>query len=153
MADSDRPGVLVVAPAPGSAISWAAAAALLVVLALIVAVPSDGGALEWIGVGVAIAVAAYFVVPVVAPAMATLVLDAYGVRGRLYHVMVDVPWEGVEVARVVRVAGEPVLELHVRRPSPQGDGWRTHATGYLLPIGTDVAAVEAFLASRGVRRR
>lgn len=140
--------VLELGPHPGLARRWAGGALLLVVLTLVLAIDSQGGVIEWVAAGVAIAVATYFVVPVVSPATTTLVLDARGVHGRMYHVSVDVDWEPVQVARVVRVVGEPFLELHVREPSTQGDPWRTRAHGVLLPIGADLDALQAFLDAR-----
>lgn len=143
---------VVIGPDAGRARAWAAAAVVLVVLTLFLALASDGGVIEWIGAAVAIAAATYFVIPVVAPAMTTLELDAQGVHGRSYHVAVNVPWEVVQVARVVHVAGEPVLELHVREPSPAGDPWRTRAIGVLLPIGADLDRLQEALDTRTRRR-
>jgi hypothetical protein len=148
--DPSRPpvGELVLAPDPARAVAWAVLALVLVAITLALAVTSDGGTVEWIGAGIAIAVAVFFVVPIVAPHLTTLVLDGEGVTGRSYHTAVEVSWDVVHVARVVRVAGEPLLELHVRERSPIGDPWRTRAVGILLPIGADIAAVEEFLAHR-----
>ena len=141
-------GALELGPDPVRTRWWAAASLLLVTLTLVVAVASGDGTIEWIGVAVAVAVAVYFWVPAVAPALTTLVLDADGVHGRMYHVPVDVPWELVRVARIVRVAGEPVLELHVRETQPDADGPRTRAVGILLPIGADLVALQELLATR-----
>lgn len=143
---------LVLAPDQARARWWASLALLLVAMTLLLALASDGGVLEWIAVAVAVSVATYFVVPVVAPRMTTLTLDRSGVHGRIYHVEVDVPWHVVQVARVVRVAGEPVLELHVREPSSEGDPWRTRAVGVLLPIGADLDALQEALEGRTARR-
>lgn len=139
---------LVLRPDPVRARWWATLSLLLVVMTLVVAVTSGDGVIEWIGVAVAVAVAVYFLVPVVSPDTTTLVLDADGVHGRMYHVPVDVPWELVQVARVVRVVGEPVLELHLREPGPHGRAGRTRAVGILLPIGTDLVALRELLATR-----
>lgn len=139
---------LTLGPDPARARWWAGLSLLLVTLTLVVAIASEDGVLEWIGVAVAVAVAVYFVIPVVAPEVTTLVLDADGVHGRMYHVPVDVPWDVVRVARIVRVAGEPVLELHVREPRPGDDGQRTRAVGILLPLGADLVALQELLATR-----
>ncbi|MBW3619195.1 MAG: hypothetical protein KY461_03040 [Actinobacteria bacterium] len=152
--DAGTDGVLVLGPDPVRARWWAGWSLLLVALTLVLAIASGGGVIEWIAVAVAMAVALYFVIPVASPATTTLVFDARGVRGRMYHVPVAVDWDPVQVARVVRVVGEPVLELHVREPSPQGDPWRTRAFGVLLPIGADLDALQTFLDGRsGLRRR
>lgn len=140
--------VLVVGPDPGRARAWAGLALVLVAVTVALAVTAEDAVLEWIGAGVAVALAAAFVVPVVAPHLTQVELDRWGVRGRSYHATLEVPWDVVQVARVVRVVGETVLEVHVRVPSATGDPWRTRAVGLLLPIGADVAALEAFLARR-----
>lgn len=139
-------------PDPPRAAAWAAAAVLLVTMAIWIIADTGGAVLAWIGLAVAIAVALYFAIPLVAPRATTVVLDPDRVHGRSYHATVDVPWDVVQVARVTRVAGESILELHVREPSTTGDPWRTRAVGILLPVGADTAALHDFLERRLGRR-
>lgn len=146
------PPTLRLAPDRGRAGVWLGLALLLVAMCVWLVGDSSGAVIAWIALALAIGVALYFLVPVLAPELTTLVLDEDRVRGRSYHADVEVAWDQVQVARVVRVAGEPVLELHVREPSPTGDPWRTRPVGILLPPGCDLDALHDFLAVRLGRR-
>lgn len=151
-ASPDAPAVLRLVPDRARAVVWTGGGLLLVAMCAWIVADAGGAVPAWVGLAVAVAVTGYFAVPVLAPGLATLVLDADGVRGRSYHLPVEVPWSQVQIARVVEVAGEPVLQLHLREPSPHGDPWRTRAVGVLLPLGCDLGALHAFLAARLGRR-
>lgn len=151
-AASDVPRELRLQPDPVRARAWAALALALLALTLWITQLTGGAAWAWVGVGLAVAVAVYFLIPAVKPELTTVVLDDRGIHGRAYHAELDARWETVQVARVVEVAGEPILELHVREPSRTGDPWRTRAIGLLLPLGCDLAALHRFLESRLGRR-
>ncbi len=134
------------------AVAWTVAALILVAMCVWFVGDSRGAVVAWVALAASVAVALAFLVPVIAPELTTVVLDQEGVRGRSYHARVDLRWEEVLVADVVTVAGEPILQLHVRVPSATGDPWRTQAVGILLPLGCDLAALHAFLAARLGRR-
>jgi hypothetical protein len=148
VSDGAPPEVLTLEPDRRQAAGWFGLALVLLAMTGWLAHRTGGAAWAWVGVAVAVALAGYFLVPLTVPRLTTVVLDGTGLRGRAYHVELDVVWEAVRWAQVVAVAGEPILELHVREPSPVGDPWRTRAVGLLLPLGCDVAALHGFLAAR-----
>jgi hypothetical protein len=126
---------------------WSVAALLLVAGSVWIVRDSRGALLAWIGFVLAIAVTAYFALQLVVPRALRLELDQDGIEGHLLGHTTRVRWDDVKVARVTVVAGDPILELHVRR---DGD---TEPVGVLLPLGCDLDALHAFLEARLGRTR
>ncbi len=139
---------LTLRPSRRVALRWTLAVLVLLTAGAWFVVDSHGHPFAWLAVAVFVAVGSFFVGQLVAPGAFALHLDETGLEARLLWQHVDVAWDVVHVARVRRVIGDPILELHVREPSPTGDPWRTRAIGVLLPVGYDAPALHAFLAAR-----
>lgn len=131
---------LVLRPDFGAALRWSMAGVGLLLLAAWFV--HDLGAVGWIAVGVAVAVAGYFVLQLVAPSQFEIVCDRAGLRGRNLMHRIEAPWESIHVARVSDVAGDGVLTVTVRGPYESATG------SLLLPVGADVDALHRALAAR-----
>ena len=127
---------------------WSLLSLALVAAGVFLIVDSGGHPGAWIAL-VAFAVpAGFFVLQLVWPGATAVRLDLDAFRSRTIFWRTEVPWEQVHLARVRRVAGDPVLALEVRQPSPTGDDWRNRVIAVLLPIGCDLEPLHAFLEAR-----
>ena len=127
---------------------WTLGVAVLLAAGVWLIVDSHGHPFAWLAFAVFVAQGSFFVAQLVAPSAFAIELDDTGLEARLLWQHVDVAWDVVHVARVRRVFGDPILELHVREPSPTGDPWHTRAIGVMLPVGYDAFALHTFLAAR-----
>lgn len=131
---------LVIRPDAGAALRWSMVGVALVLVATWLA--RDAGPLGWIALGVAIALAGYFVLQLVAPGLFQIVCDHHGLHGRTLLQRVDAPWESIHLARVSRIAGDPLLTVTVR------DRYESTTAGLLLPVGADLEALHGVLGRR-----
>lgn len=135
-----------------SALAWWLLAAMVVVAASVFFVlDSRGHPLSWAFLGVSVAAAGYFAGQLL-PGAVVVTFDQDVLRARTYWRRVEVPWEEIRLAHVRRVAGDPVLAVEVREPSPSGDSVRHRVIAVLLPVGADLDAVHDFLERRLGRR-
>lgn len=131
-------------PDRGVAGRWTGVGLLAAVLALWVALDARDSVLAWAFVALCLVVTSYVGIQLVRPDRFVLQLDPGGVEVRLPWQRARVPWSRVHVARVVNVAGEPVLELHVWDLDDPAQS-TPRATGILLPVGADLDALHAGL--------
>lgn len=136
--------VVTLAPDRGVAGRWCLVGAGATGLAAWVAVDARDSVLAWAFAVLCAVVTAYVVVQLVQPHRFRLTLDSAGLEVHVPWQHRRIPWSRVHVARVVTVAGEPVLELHLRDAERPGDG-PADATGVLLPIGADLDALHGAL--------
>jgi hypothetical protein len=118
---------------------WSGLGLAAIGLALWIVVDSAGHGLAWALLVASTVVTAPFLAQLVAPARFTWRLDGHGLVARSPLRVLEAPWEDIHLARVVRQAGEPALELQLRR----GDETETHLA--LLPFGADRAALHRAL--------
>lgn len=131
-------------PDRGVAARWTATGATASLFALWVAMDASASLLAWAFLALCLVVTSYVALQLAMPGRFVLRLDAVGVEVHLPWQHARVAWSRVHVARVVTVAGEPVLELHVwDADDPAQDSPR--ATGILLPLGADLDVLHAAL--------
>ena len=135
---------VILGPDRGVAARWTAVGAVASGLALWVALDAGASVMAWAFLALCLVVTSYVLVQLVVPARFELQLDAAGLQARLPWQHVRVAWDRVHVARVVRVAGEPVLELHVWDADAPAQT-QPRATGVLLPLGADLDLLHAEL--------
>lgn len=129
---------VILGPDRGVAARWTVVGALASALALWVALDAGASILAWTFLALCLVVTSYVLVQLVLPGRFQLRLDGSGVEVRLPWQRARVAWDRVHVARVVSVAGEPVLELHLWDLDDPAQA-RPRATGVLLPLGADLA--------------
>lgn len=141
------PGPVTLRPAPGVAGRWSVAAALLVVAGLYLVLDTGGDLLAYPVLAVFGVVAAYFLVQALAPGLVEVRLEPDALRATTFGRRTEVAWDVVHLARVTRLAGEPVLHLRLRPGVAEGRTRRSAVT-VLLPLGCDEEAIHRFLAAR-----
>lgn len=141
------PGPVTLRPSPGVAGRWAVAALLLVAAGLYLVLDTGGDPLTFPVLVAFAAVAGYFLVQALAPGLVEVRLEPNALRASTFGRRTEVAWEEVHLARVTRLAGEPVLHLRLR-PGTTAGGTRRSALTVLLPLGCDEAALHRFLAAR-----
>ena len=134
-------------PARSTAGAWTAVGLAATSLAIWAAVDARTSLVAWTFAALCLVVTSYVALQLVAPAWFTVTLGPAAIEVRLPWQRRRVPWDRVHVARVVRVAGEPVLELHVRGPDAAAQD-QPRGTGVVLPLGTDQAALHRVLEQR-----
>ncbi|MDP9022293.1 MAG: hypothetical protein M3N57_06250 [Actinomycetota bacterium] len=137
---------LVLRPARTTAAWWSLLGLALVAAGAALVADSGGHPLSWAGLALFVPVAAFFVAQLV-PGMAWVHLDGEGIYARMLWWRTAVTWDHVHLARVRRVAGDPVLVLDVREQGADGAEHRRH-TAIVLPVGCDVTALHDLLARR-----
>ena len=130
-------------PDRGMAARWTALGVAACLLALWAALDAMN-VLAWAFLLLCLAVTSYVVLQLVLPGRFVLRLDGVGVEVHLPWQRARVAWSRVHVARVVHVAGEPVLELHVWDADDPAQA-QPRATGILLPLGADLDVLHAAL--------
>jgi hypothetical protein len=120
-------------PSAGRAAVWSALGLGACGLAVWALVDSDGHGLAWALLVACVTVTVPFLAQLLVPGRFTWDMGEHAlvVRSPLRELVV--PWEQVHLARVVRQAGEPALELQVT----VDDAIETRLV--LLPVGADVA--------------
>lgn len=137
--------VVTLTPDRGVVVRWTLVGAVATLLAGWAAVDAGDSVLAWAFVALCLVVTSYVVAQLVRPGRFRLILDASGLDVHLPWQRTRVPWSRVHVARVVTVAGEPVLELHLWDPEDVAQD-SPRATGVLLPLGADLDALHGALA-------
>lgn len=137
--------VVTLTPDRGVVVRWTLVGSAATVLAGWAAVDAGDSVLAWAFVALCLLVTSYVVAQLVRPSRFRLRLDASGLDVHLPWQRTRVPWSRVHVARVVTVAGEPVLELHLWDPEHVAQD-TPRATGVLLPLGADLDALHGALA-------
>lgn len=136
---------IVLGPDRGVAARWTAVGLGASLLALWIALDATASVLAWAFLALCLVVTSYVALQLALPGRFLLHLDAVGVEVHLPWQRARVAWSRVHVARVVSVAGEPVLELHVWDVDDPAQV-QPRATGILLPVGADLDALHAALA-------
>lgn len=133
-------------PARGVTARWSLVGGLATVLATWAALDARESVLAWAFAALCLLLTTYPLLQLARPSRFALRLDAAGVELAMPWQQVRYPWERIHLARVVTVVGEPVLELHVW-DAEHPDGATPRATGMLVPLGADLDALHAQLAS------
>jgi hypothetical protein len=133
------PSVVDLAPSRAVAAWWSGLGLTAVALALWVVIDSAGRGLAWALLVATVVVTVPFLTQLVVPARFTWRLDEEGLVVRSPLRVLRVRWSEVHLARVVRQAGEPALELQL----VGAEGPRTHLA--LLPVGADQAVLHRAL--------
>lgn len=141
----DDPTTVTLRPSRATAGGWTAVGAVATGLAVWVALDAADSLVAWVFAALCLVVTLYVALQLVAPRWFTVALDAEGVEVRLPWQREHVPWDRVHQARVVRVAGEPMLELHV---DAADDHARGRGLGVVLPVGSDQDALHRVLEQR-----
>lgn len=136
---------LTLRPDRGVAGRWTAVGGTATLLALWTALDAGDSVLAWAFTALCLVLTSYVAIQLVRPGRFELRIDASGVDVDLPWQHARVPWRRVHTARVVTVAGEPVLELHVWDPDAPAQS-TPEATGVLLPVGADLDGLHAALA-------
>ena len=123
---------------------WTAIGAVACLLALWVALDARDSVLAWAFLALCLVVSSFVALQLARPDRFELRLDPAGIEVTLPWQRARVPWSRVHVARVVTVAGEPVLELHVWDVDDPAQA-QPRATGMLLPVGADLEALHGAL--------
>lgn len=131
-------------PDRATAWRWTLVGAVAVGLALWIAVDAGTSVLAWTFVALCVVLSSYVVLQLVAPRRFQLRMDAAAIEVALPWQHHRIPWQRIHLARVVTVAGEPVLELHLWDPDDPAQG-SPRPTGALLPVGADLDALHAML--------
>lgn len=130
-------------PDRGVAARWTALGVAACLLALWIALDA-ASVLAWAFFALCLVVTSYVALQLALADRFVVRLDAVGVEVHLPWQRARVAWSRVHVARVVTVAGEPVLELHVWDADEPAQG-RPRATGILLPLGADLDVLHGAL--------
>lgn len=122
---------------------WTALAAVVVGAAVWIVYDSGGSLLAWGFLVLTLVVAAFFALQLVVPDRFTVELTPDRLQTHHPWGARTIAWDDVRWARVIRVTGEPILELHL-----EGHPDEDATTGVLLPLGCDEDALHDFLAAR-----
>lgn len=141
----DEPTTTTLRPSRATAGGWTAVGVSATALAVWVALDAADSLVAWAFAALCLVVTLYVALQLVAPRWFTVHLDAEGVQVRLPWQRERVPWGRIRQARVVRVAGEPMLELHVSEHTDRG---QPQGLGVVLPVGSDQAALHRVLEQR-----
>ena len=134
-------------PARGAAGAWTGVGVAATSLAIWVAVDARTSLVAWTFAALCVVVTSDVALQLAAPAWFTVPLGPAALEVRLPWQRRRVPWDRIHAARVVRVAGEPVLELHVGdRDAAAQD--QPRGLGVVLPVGADRAALHRVLEQR-----
>lgn len=139
-------------PSPTVTGPWTVVGVVATVLALWVALDVRSNLIAWLFVALCLVVTSYVAIQLATPGRFAVVLDDDGIEVSLPWQHDRIPWDRVHLARVIRVIGEPVLEVHawdpgeVTRRSPQ-------PVGILLPMGADLPTLHRVLEARLGRYR
>jgi hypothetical protein len=136
-----------VRPRPASASWWTLLGAALVAAGVFLVLDTSGHPAAWAALALFVPVAAFFTAQLVAPGAVAVHLDAEGLVARAPWRRTRVRWDDVHLARVRRVAGDPVLVLEIRQPASDGPASQD-VVGILLPVGADLQALHSFLEQR-----
>lgn len=139
----DDPTTATLRPSRATAGRWTAVGAAATGLAVWVALDAADSLVAWAFAALCLVVTLYVALQLVAPRWFTVHLGAEGVEVRLPWQRERVPWGRIRQARVVRVAGEPMLELHV-----EAQGGQPQGLGVVLPVGSDQAVLHRVLEQR-----
>lgn len=123
---------------------WTLVGAVAVGLAVWIAVDAGTSVLAWTFLALSLVVWSYVVLQLAVPSRFQLRLDAAAIEVSLPWQRRRIPWQRVHFARVITVTGEPVLELHLWDPDEPAQQ-SPRATGVLVPLGADLAALHAML--------
>lgn len=145
--DVDEPITATLRPSPVVAGRWTGVGTAATALAVWVALDARTSLVAWVFAALCLVVTSYVAVQVVAPRWFTVVLGPAAIEARLLWQRHRVPWDRIHLARVVRVAGEPVLELHVWDPDDVART-RPRAVGLVLPVGVDQSVLHRVLEQR-----
>lgn len=143
----DAPTTATLRPSRAAAGGWSLVGVTATALAVWVAVDARTSLVAWVFAALCLVVTSYVAVQLLLPGRFTIALGASAVEVQLPWQRRRVPWDRIHQARVIRVAGEPVLELHVWDADAEGHE-RTRGIGVLLPVGADQAALHRVLADR-----
>jgi hypothetical protein len=137
-----RADTVLLAPSRPVAGLWSAIGLAACGLAAWVVGDSDGHGLAWALLVACVTLTVPYLAQLVAPGRFTWHVgdEALVVRSPVRELVV--PWASVHLARVVRQAGEPALELQLDLP----EGRQTRLA--LLPVGADRAVLHRELAAR-----
>jgi hypothetical protein len=127
-------------PARAVAAWWSGLGLTAVALAGWVVVDSSGRGLAWALFVATVVVTIPFLAQLVTPARFTWRLDDEGLVARTPLRVLSVRWTAIHLARVVRQAGEPALQLELVGEA----GPESHLV--LLPVGADLAELHRALA-------
>jgi hypothetical protein len=133
------PRAVELAPSRAVAAWWSGLGLTAVASAVWVVIDSGGRGLAWALLVATVVVTVPFLAQLLVPARFTWLLDDDGLLVRSPLRVLTVRWSEVHLARVVRQAGEPALELRLTG----GEEPRTHLA--LLPVGSDEAALHRAL--------
>lgn len=142
----DEPLTATLRPSRVAAVAWTAVGLAGTALAVWVAVDARASLVAWVFAALCLVVTSYVALQALAPGWFTVVLGPAALEVRLPWQRQRIPWDRVQVARVVRVAGDPLLELHVR--DPDGAQAQPRAMGVVLPLGADLATLHHVLEQR-----
>ena len=134
-------------PARAAAGAWTGVGVAATTLAIWAAVDARTSLVTWTFAALCLVVTSYVALQLAAPAWFTVTLGGAAIEVRLPWQRRRVPWDRVHVARVVRVAGEPVLELHVWDPDAAAQD-QPRGLGVVLPVGADQAVLHRVLEQR-----
>jgi hypothetical protein len=142
--DSAPLAPVVLRPSRAAAGGWSATALITLAVAGWIVVDSRGAVLAWLFATLVALVSVFFLWQFLLPGRFEVRLGSDDLEATLPWGHRRVAWEHVRLARVVRVTGEPILELHVTG----GSGGDTRPVGVLLPLGADLDALHGFLEAR-----
>lgn len=131
-------------PGRGVVARWSAVGGVACLLAVWIALDARDSVLAWGFAALCVVLTGYVVLQLARPDAFAVRLDASGIRVDLPWQHRHLPWDRIHLARVVTVAGEPLLELHVWDPDDPARA-EPRATGVLLPMGVDLAVLHAHL--------
>jgi hypothetical protein len=131
-------------PDRGVAGRWTAVGVAATIRATWVALDARDSLVSWAFVALCAVLTSFVLLQLVRPDRFRLVVDDGGVEAHLPWQHVRHPWGRIHLARVVKVSGEPVLELHVWDPEDPSQT-SPRATGVLLPVGADLDRLHAEL--------
>ncbi len=139
-------------PSPTVTGPWTVVGVVAIVLALWVALDVRSNLIAWLFVALCLVVTSYVAIQLAAPNRFAVVLDDHGIEVALPWQHDRIPWDRVHLARVVRVVGEPVLEVHAWT-SGEGVQRSPEPVGILLPLGADLPTLHRVLEARLGRYR
>lgn len=134
-------------PARAAAGKWTAVGTTATALAVWVAVDARTSLVAWAFAALCLVGTSYVLLQLVAPSRFAITLGPAAIEVRLPWQHRRVPWDRIHVARVVRIAGDPVLELHVWDPDAVAQT-QPRGMGVVLPIGADQPVLHRVLEQR-----